>query len=67
MDRYRTLMVELASDSGAFIRPLFGHRELAVESKADHSPVTIADRGAEELMRAQIAKRPRAGIPLCLG
>lgn len=63
LDRYRTLMVELAMDSGAFIRPLFAHRELAVETKADQSPVTAADRGAEELMRAAIKKRfPDHGI-----
>jgi histidinol phosphatase-like enzyme (inositol monophosphatase family) len=56
-------MVELAAESGAFIRPLFGHRGLAVESKADHSPVTVADRGAEELMRGMIKKRyPEHGI-----
>jgi myo-inositol-1(or 4)-monophosphatase len=56
-------MAELAAESGAFIRPLFGHRGLAVESKADHSPVTAADRGAEELMRKLIAKRfPEHGI-----
>lgn len=56
-------MVELAAESGAFIRPLFGHRGLAVEAKADDSPVTAADRGAEELMRAMIRKRyPEHGI-----
>jgi myo-inositol-1(or 4)-monophosphatase len=63
LDRYRTLMVELAMDTGAFIRPLFAHREFAVETKADRSPVTVADRGAEEMMRAAIAKRfPDHGI-----
>lgn len=56
-------MAELAAESGSFIRPLFGHRGLAVESKADASPVTAADRGAEELMRAMIRKRfPEHGI-----
>jgi len=63
LDRYRTLMAELAAESGQFIRPLFGHRGLAVESKADQSPVTAADRGAEELMRKFINKRyPEHGI-----
>jgi histidinol phosphatase-like enzyme (inositol monophosphatase family) len=62
LDRHRTLMVELAAESGAFIRPLFGQR-IAVESKADQSPVTAADRGAEELMRTHIKKRfPDHGI-----
>lgn len=56
-------MAELAAESGAFIRPLFGQRSLMVESKSDDSPVTAADRGAEELMRAMIAKRfPEHGI-----
>src|SRR4051812_6178558 len=60
---YRTFMTELARDSGDFIRPLFRQRSVAVETKADQSPVTIADRGAEELLRARIAKRfPAHGI-----
>ncbi len=60
---YRTFMTELARDSGDFIRPLFRQRSVAVETKADLSPVTIADRGAEELMRARIKKRfPEHGI-----
>jgi myo-inositol-1(or 4)-monophosphatase len=60
---YRTFMTELARDSGDFIRPLFRQPSVAVETKADASPVTIADRGAEELMRTAIAKRfPTHGI-----
>jgi histidinol phosphatase-like enzyme (inositol monophosphatase family) len=60
---YRTFMMELAGDSGAFIKPLFGQVRLTVETKADHSPVTIADRGAEELLRAAIKRRyPQHGI-----
>src|SRR5687767_12085213 len=60
---YRTFMTELARDSGDFIRPLFRQRSVAVETKADQTPVTIADRGAEQLMRARIAKRfPEHGI-----
>jgi myo-inositol-1(or 4)-monophosphatase len=56
-------MAELAAESGAFIRPLYGHRGLAVEAKADQTPVTAADRGAEELMRGLIKKRyPDHGI-----
>ena len=50
-------MIELAEQSGEFIRPFFGRPGLAVETKADRSPVTAADRGAEELMRAWIAQR----------
>jgi len=60
---YRSFLVELAERSGDFIRPLFGQLDLAVETKTDASPVTRADRGAEELMRAMIAKKfPAHGI-----
>jgi histidinol phosphatase-like enzyme (inositol monophosphatase family) len=60
---FRTFMAELAAESGQFIRPLFGHTHLAVETKSDHTPVTVADRGAEELMRRQIKARfPDHGI-----
>jgi histidinol phosphatase-like enzyme (inositol monophosphatase family) len=60
---YRTFMTELARESGDFIRPLYRQRSVAVETKADATPVTIADRGAEQLMRALIAKRfPAHGI-----
>ncbi len=56
-------MLELAEKSGDFIRPFFGRPGLAVDTKADASPVTQADRGAEELMRALIAKKfPAHGI-----
>ena len=48
---------ELANESGSFIKPLFGQAHLAVETKADASPVTVADRGAEELMRKRIVQR----------
>ena len=60
---YRAFLHELALASGDFIRPLFGSHEVAVELKADQTPVTAADRGAEELMRAMIAKRfPTHGV-----
>ena len=56
-------MTELARESGDFIRPLYRQHSVVVETKSDQSPVTIADRGAEELMRARIAKRfPTHGI-----
>jgi histidinol phosphatase-like enzyme (inositol monophosphatase family) len=60
---YRTFLHELARESGDFIRPLFGSPGLAVELKSDQTPVTAADRGAEELLRARIAKKfPAHGI-----
>jgi myo-inositol-1(or 4)-monophosphatase len=63
LDSYRSFLVELAERSGDFIRPYFGNHSVAVETKSDASPVTIADRGAEELMRGLIEKRfPDHGI-----
>jgi len=49
---YRTFMLELAAQSGDFIRPFFANPSLTVEVKSDQTPVTAADRGAEQLMRA---------------
>jgi myo-inositol-1(or 4)-monophosphatase len=51
---HRALIAELAAASGAFILPHFGRTDLAIESKGDASPVTEADRGAEQLMRRMI-------------
>jgi myo-inositol-1(or 4)-monophosphatase len=60
---YRAFLIELARESGEFIRPLYGQPGLAVETKADASPVTAADRGAEELIRRRIARQfPAHGI-----
>jgi len=56
-------MVTLSEKSGDFIRPYFGDPKLVVETKADLSPVTAADRGAEELMRGLIKRKfPGHGI-----
>lgn len=63
LTRYRSFAIELAEKSGEFIRPFFANPDLPVETKSDHSPVTAADRGAEQLMRALIAKKfPTHGI-----
>jgi histidinol phosphatase-like enzyme (inositol monophosphatase family) len=52
----------LADAAGAVIRPLF-RSNAAVERKADRSPVTEADRGAEAAMRRLIeAERSGDGI-----
>lgn len=60
---YRTFLVELAQASGDFIRPYFASSGLQVEMKHDQTPVTIADRGAEALMRDLIAQRfPSHGV-----
>jgi histidinol phosphatase-like enzyme (inositol monophosphatase family) len=60
LEPYRAFMVELAAKSGDFIRPFFAQPGLAVEFKEDESPVTQADRGAEELMRSMILKKFRS-------
>jgi myo-inositol-1(or 4)-monophosphatase len=53
----------LAEKSGEVIRPFFANPDLKVELKADQSPVTIADRRAEEVMRGLIKERyPDHGI-----
>ena len=56
------LAQRLADAAGAAIRPLFRQR-FEIESKADASPVTQADRAAEGAMRAILeADRPADGI-----
>jgi inositol-phosphate phosphatase/L-galactose 1-phosphate phosphatase/histidinol-phosphatase len=58
----RGLAEELADAAGAVIRPYF-RQKIAVDDKADSSPVTIADREAEQAMRALIEARfPADGI-----
>lgn len=60
---YREFTLELAAASADFIAPFFGNPGTAVEFKSDASPVTAADRGAEELMRKMIGERfPDHGI-----
>ncbi|HEX3501460.1 MAG TPA: histidinol-phosphatase [Stellaceae bacterium] len=57
-----TLAEALADAAGAVIRPYF-RQKIAVDDKADASPVTIADREAEQAMRALIeARYPADGI-----
>ncbi len=52
----------LADAAGDVIRPLF-RTNVAVDVKPDESPVTIADRRAEQVMREMIMKRyPDHGI-----
>jgi myo-inositol-1(or 4)-monophosphatase len=54
---------EAAADvAGAVVRPFF-RSSLGIALKADRSPVTIADRTAEQAMRAVLSERfPRHGI-----
>jgi myo-inositol-1(or 4)-monophosphatase len=55
---------EAAADAaGAVIRPWFRSGGLAAEKKGDESPVTIADRSAEQAIRAVLAVRfPDFGV-----
>ncbi len=59
---YRALAERLADAAGAAIRPYF-RQPIAVDVKADRSPVTAADREAEQVMRAILASEaPGHGI-----
>ena len=63
LEAHRDFLLELARHSGDFIRPWFANPALTVDTKPDQTPVTVADRGAEELMRRMIRKRfPDHGI-----
>ena len=59
---FRALAEEMADAAGAAIRPHF-RRRLDVKTKADSSPVTVADLAAERAIRALIAeRRPDDGV-----
>lgn len=66
MTKYRDeleLAMVLAADAAKVILPHFQAAALQVETKADNSPVTIADRKAEELLRGLMHKHtPDYGI-----
>lgn len=55
-EELQAFAARLARESGQLILSQFG-KQIAVERKADNSPVTIADRQAEDLMRRIIAQR----------
>lgn len=60
---FRSFLTELAVASGEFIKPFFCNPDLQVETKSDATPVTRADRGAEEVIRRLInARYPEHGI-----
>jgi inositol-phosphate phosphatase/L-galactose 1-phosphate phosphatase/histidinol-phosphatase len=62
LDSHLSLANELADAAGAAIRPYF-RTALAVDDKADLSPVTAADRAAEAAMRRLVnARFPDHGI-----
>ncbi len=49
--------IELARAAGEFTQRFFGRRDLRVDAKADGTPVTDADRGAEALVVEAINQR----------
>ncbi|MBM3511575.1 MAG: histidinol-phosphatase [Alphaproteobacteria bacterium] len=62
LDRLTGLAIALADTAGAAIRPYF-RRPIAVDTKPDSSPVTIADREAEQAIRRLIERtHPDHGI-----
>jgi myo-inositol-1(or 4)-monophosphatase len=53
----------LVEKSAEIIRPYFGQVDLEIKTKQDETPVTLADRNAEEVMRELIGKKyPSHGI-----
>ena len=63
LDDARSFLVELAEASAREILPHFGQKNVGVLEKSDSSPVTIADREAERVMREMIEHRfPDHGI-----
>ena len=62
LNEYKNFCKLLAETSSAVIRKYF-RTDVSVESKSDNSPVTIADKKAEEVMRELISKHyPDDGI-----
>ncbi len=63
LEPYLAFTRELAAGSAEVILPYYHGADLGLEIKADASPVTLADRGAELYMRNLIEKRfPGHGI-----
>lgn len=61
-DLFVEVATMLADAARCVVRPWF-RRDVAVQSKDDASPVTIADRSAERVMRAILAERlPSHGV-----
>ncbi|GAA5506468.1 histidinol-phosphatase [Novipirellula caenicola] len=50
-------MIEVAQAAGRHTLKYFGTRELVVDAKKDDSPVTVADREAEQLVRKLLGER----------
>jgi histidinol-phosphatase len=62
LDRFLAAAEAAADVAAAVVRPFFRAR-FAIDTKSDRSPVTIADRSAEQAMRAVLAERfPDHGV-----
>ena len=62
LDPYLAIALAAADLAGSVIRPHF-RNAVPADLKSDDSPVTVADRGAEEAMRAMLRERcPDCGI-----
>lgn len=62
INEFKSFAKELAEQSGRLIKS-YWRKNIRIESKADESPVTIADKKGEELMRELIMKNfPGHGI-----
>jgi len=62
LDQFAAAAQAAADVAGAVVRPFF-RAAFAVDTKSDRSPVTIADRTAEQAMRAVLAERfPDHGV-----
>lgn len=57
MDLRLDAAIQLTQAAGRFTLDYFNQPNLQVETKADQSPVTLADKGAEELIRKGILER----------
>jgi histidinol-phosphatase len=54
LDQRLEFAVDIARDAGQLILRYYQAQDLSVDVKDDRSPVTVADRGAEELIRSRI-------------
>ena len=54
-DEFISFAHRLADASGAVIRPHF-RANVAIENKPDHSPVTVADKAAEQAIRTLLER-----------
>ncbi len=63
LDTFKKFTAEMAEESAKLIMRYFASPDLIVEQKRDRTPVTAADKGAEEIMRRMIMERfPTHGI-----